>query len=669
MAQIECPRCQTRFAISPTTRRNEVLTCPACDQTFPATRDRLVRPPRPTAPAPPPSGPLEAVTSAGDRSVEIDPVLESVSETLASPSVVARRRRKRRRPAIVVGILGILAIGLSGLLWYVVQERPAWLQPSSAGTEPVLPKTAERERDQKPSRAEPDAAPDDISPAERDHSAPKGSAETEVPPTEPPIWPLLAPETPSWSEEQQTEIWQRLRPRLVRLRTQTPLGPRESLGTLIDSRGWVVASLRAVADGTPIVVRQLEPRLGQLGETELLEDQVRSVVAVFPQWDLAVLEINRRFVVALGDYPVAESASLESGAPLLAPGLPAVASLPVLRTGNFSALSTGPGRDANRAENEAPSEVDWIEWAMPPETSSLILDGAPLLNVEGEITGWIPSREETGPWTAVPAAEVIAQVRATPSRQLSLAALREAIPDATPSGPPPLPKGLPDDPRQEQVVSMNQAAEACARFQWNPGNAKEYAQIQEWLRATLALQTMLAEIPDAETRAALQRQIDHWNQALDREFAGAFSDDRATRLNELAVAGWADEDPGFFLVCGSILFSAADGPRLNQRDAVTFRLADREELITVPFDPAIPRMLPGQVWLLACIPPAPQPLRFSYQGRRFASQVSSLAWVIGPLEEAVETPPRPGLLPEKPDADRESKEPGPPSGVPDSQGG
>ena len=66
----------------------------------------------------------------------------------------------------------------------------------------------------------------------------------------------------------------------------------------------MVTSYRAVQNASNIHVKQTRPELDHEGE--LLTDLARGVIAADPNTDLAILEINRRFVVDFSNIEMAE---------------------------------------------------------------------------------------------------------------------------------------------------------------------------------------------------------------------------------------------------------------------------------------------------------------------------------------------------------------------------
>ena len=201
-------------------------------------------------------------------------------------SLYAFRKRKRIWPTITAIIL---AVGLVGGLFYCV----AWIVDQQAVIETA-------------SEIDDDIAHESDSKADskgRSQSAVADASnktlidETATAPTIPRVF-----EKPEYFlANDWDQAWRKINGYLVRLVITTPTGTREATGMIVDSRGWVITSLSAIENATTVNVTGAAKRLQDDPQWLELSDLSRGIVTKAPQFDLAIIAINRSQVINLTD--------------------------------------------------------------------------------------------------------------------------------------------------------------------------------------------------------------------------------------------------------------------------------------------------------------------------------------------------------------------------------
>ena len=82
---------------------------------------------------------------------------------------------------------------------------------------------------------------------------------------------------------------------------------------IVDSRGWVLTSYHAIKDAWQVEVTASAKSLEALEKSKPLQDLARGVIAVDPVNDLAIIEVNRRFVVSLANVKIYDDDRIVSG--------------------------------------------------------------------------------------------------------------------------------------------------------------------------------------------------------------------------------------------------------------------------------------------------------------------------------------------------------------------
>ena len=297
---IECPVCEQQFS-TPTVRPEQIIVCPSCSRKFPLSSATEVSPPDEQDIAPPKYSSRLEVPSAFDNSDEgLDdeiPVAKSVaaSKPVTKKPILAlqRKRRNRRRlittlisSAILATIIGVLA----GLLYQQLKDKPI-LNDGTSGT--VLAKVNDN-------HDVPNDQPDSSVTGNDPEEVKKQEPDPDIDPDKKPIPPEdIPPQTFEYLDPRSAkDRWNAVQPHLVSLKVFDGLGTHEAVGTIVDSRGWILTSYNAVKGASKIEVTASVNSIDDYWEAKPLTDLVRGYIAEKKENDLVLLSINRRFVVA-----------------------------------------------------------------------------------------------------------------------------------------------------------------------------------------------------------------------------------------------------------------------------------------------------------------------------------------------------------------------------------
>ena len=179
------------------------------------------------------------------------------------------------------------------------------------------------------------------------------------------------------------------------LEIESPAGTTYATGTIVDSRGYLLTSLSAVAGATKIQVSSARSRSQIKNQTTPpLSDTVGSVVAVSNSQQWALLEVNRRFVINAADIGIPETDRIVSRQPFLrvvAPRSPqdyAASELRVDQRQKSSELTT----EQKELLNVSASDQD-SNWILSPYSPYDQL-GAAIISDDGELMAVLVSFDD-----------------------------------------------------------------------------------------------------------------------------------------------------------------------------------------------------------------------------------------------------------------------------------
>ena len=447
MPKIECPACEARFQVSKTVKNDRKLKCSGCQHIFllrdglitspgdsnrpsslqvrptvstaetstrsaapgpsadePATDSNTNVPQTPTLPiAKPESSPAESPKSKSVAAPEsaTRPIQDAAKEEIdfnpqvANARIKNSRRKSKTRSLILIGALSLIAIGLAGYFFYIVNQsnveqsadkknnvtQPTFNDVPNFAPGPTKNSETEPPQHSKPTAQQPspnsnsasgensnttvktnrsadDERFDELAPgwlkeaADRQarnnatqpipHDKTRVSDATQTPPAN--IYQglprnrfkFLAPASSKWPTQEKKQLWSSIQNKLVRLIANRPTGKSEAIGLIVNSKGWVLTSLSAMSEATDIDVQQLLSEDGLMEASDLLKDKARGVVAVDPGLDMVVLSVNRKFVIALDDIQWSNEDTAVGSQLVMAPVFPEPYSRIVLREMNVA---------------------------------------------------------------------------------------------------------------------------------------------------------------------------------------------------------------------------------------------------------------------------------------------------------------------------------------------
>ena len=594
---IECPVCEQRLLVSDGPPGLQIL-CTSCSRSFTRSEATLVDPEKAASdqklkvsPAMPSQvTPANSKTAQPIRPVNSAPPVEaqatvdsSARRRQKSPRQKLIEQRQKRRLTRALIFSTFLAIAIGVMIGVLIQQlkkqstRKGILIPDNSVTAPeptINPATEKEEQQQVPVEPEPIVVP---------------SLRLEY-----------------LKKAQVDNCWETVRPHLVSLKVHDARGTHEAVGTIIDSRGWILTSFSAVAGATKIAVSASPKSIDELGETELLTDLVRGVVSPTepPQKnDLVILSINRRFIVDFAFPAIASKNDLVAGSYLVQCGPPSREN-PLGRTeseimirDNYENLSDAAQATIKHKKKLDSTDLIWLV----AEGQTVPLPGTPLVSSDGTLAA-VNIFSLDGRSYFVPVDQLKSQITAFDGSVRPLNALRSAISDSDLAG---VSTG---HELREDSVRLNVVGEQCEAFGWIPQSKKQYETLQEFAGLFSAIDDFVTRVDQDgdEQDKNLAKQATQWKDSLSKRFA-ALTDEDAVLLKTMNSKFTKQPVQGrgiFILFFGEVLgldFSTGD---------LLAKIVDEETGVSISFDPSVGDPYPlGSQWLFV--------VRTDDKGRRY----------------------------------------------------
>lgn len=619
---IECPYCEEKFQLAPSSHNKQII-CPGCRRSFElatsvplVTKGKLPNEPKlPTiSPARVSSKETVAIekTSASPEQA-IRPAIEPVGNNSGSiqvrPNLYPRKQKKF--DSILVGLFCLLTvIGVAIGLFYLESQRNKELaQLDEAVMDSVLPPTPsvtavaseknETPDEQQSGTTSPEPTPDTAKFAEQDLRF--------------------------FSKKQMKKSWSKIQPHLVSLEVENQFGKHTVTGTIIDSRGWVVTSYQAIKDAWRIQVTASKRSLATAESSKPLQDLAQGIVATDPENNLAILAVNRRFVVSLADVGIADQNKIVKGEFLVQAAPPSKQNPWGSSEARIQSRNDFDGLEKKarlRAESFdlTQSDLDWLTFKSPVATNA----GMPLFRSDGTLVAMTVFRD------------------GQTSYGLSVHHLKRLIGNADGTIEPiraPIvrtSKGetatLSDDSVAKQLIfDLNQSGQKCEPFQFLATDESEYSLLQEFAKSRAAVFDYIVEYEDDMDSVMLQMQLDQWEKKLMANIQTIFASDpdRFRQLNQLAGREVKLGDKNQVVFLGTIYMGGIQSSRLISK------INDSEIYVSAPFQPEAEPMLPGSQWLFFVETPA----RARRLGIKLAedevipTETVTIRYAAGPLEE------------------------------------
>ncbi len=636
--QIECPLCEAVFETE-MSGSSEQLNCPFCNHSFDPTMALEVSkssgPASLAIPLPPGAPEPVAESVTGSRPVQptpppplADPVNLSARQDENSVSLHQVRRKlrdkKRKRNAISLAIGLLLTCTILTLLMLLVfRLGNIDLFGDSAGTPDVA-----QTLDEPVNEADPVTDVDD--------SAEATQQQVVNEPVVTRLADLPAQKFEFLTAGEVAEVWEIAQPRVVELTIYKPGQTIQAVGTIVDSRGWLLTSFHAVQGATRIEVRAAAKLIDEAASEELLRDEVRGIVASNPQLDQILLSINRRFVVTFGDLTLADQIRVVPGQYLIQTAPPATdnpyGAVEVRIADRITANNITGAAEAEIANRKL--ESGSLEWLVA-ETVAAAQPGTPLFNRDGELVGQIVfcsgAFSYCLPTDSMPELAKLASDRPQPlasiASQEQLQQIDNQLSDV--------------HPMNATAQQMNEWGQQCEQFGWIATTASQFetwqtfsARVADVLRFTLENQNNPRESDQVEK---LERQITRWQETISRATSQP-DDQRQSSIKEMnrlaarqliprTLAGDAQFVPFF----GKVLTAGVMSP---DPDAMFLEIGDGGGYFRVPFEPTGEVMRPGTRWLFIVRRQSlREAKRYKESDLQFEAVTGDLQFAIGPLTD------------------------------------
>jgi len=430
---------------------------------------------------------------------------------------------------MIRGIAGILALAivvgiLSGLL--VLRLREANQPTTAADSQPQGP----------PSSVEPSL--DSLTGAPPSTSAPSGEIKTRrTRPSKPRLRheDLPPQDLVFFDEDKVDKCWDLVHPHLVKLTVFDAEGDHQALGTIVDSRGWILTSYSAVKGASKIEVDSGYKTVDQSYKPAKLSDSVRGVIASDPQQDLAVLSVNRRFVVSFANITITENDFVVESEFVLqcAPPTPekfyGCYESKVAISGKFDQLGKASQYEATKRKLTSP-ELPWI--VCPDKQNSL--PGSPLVRIDGTLEAiQVFSLDGNAHYAPVHRLKTLLSDAADEPQPMSV--LQESSAAAGVEA---------EHPIREVSVQLNLLVDICDQFNWIATDKTKYMHLQEFSQqyATAIKYVQSHQVSDPELSSELQAQIEQIKTTISGKIQNA--DEASTKsMNELAASEFENPQP------------------------------------------------------------------------------------------------------------------------------
>lgn len=636
--RVECPICEHKFEIAGESSPTNSI-CPVCNRSFRTSiaivateekpkREKLILPEQVLSP------PVQPLRSAPQDFGNANDVPLPPDATCAEPDVPLKPMRRtfakqpgKVFPLAIIGVLFVISVGLLIYLPYVINhsnktdDQTLSQNPTQVDDPAVSVPTAAEELAVKRNAIR--NATEKVMTGFRD--AQNGTDLAGLNPPAPKRNPKQPPESnPEFFTQQQLEdCWREHHSRIVRLTIANGLGEKLALGTIVDSRGWILTSLRAIAGATQIRVTQSASSFEQFKTEDRLSDLVRGVLAVDVEHDLAILAINRRFVINFSDLKRSAEDAVADDEHLAQFGLIDEDTPLFLRETQVSGRPAMAGLDADAQKYFANAGLNSNSIVWITHSNALgIVGGAPLLTIDGKLVGMCPEQPAAKVGYAVPVTvldELLKSIESDAKTDggnspLGLSVLNEHFKQiGEPALDPKIGVDV-DNPYRDESVKLNQTGDRCSQFGWVPKNLEQYQLLQKFSQRWIAFNNTINGIPDdpdlpaattnLANRATLQEQADRWAAELKSAFTPQpLPPDQVGDFNRLAaqaiqLANSDESQSDYFIAYVRVRLGAMDSPKpAAGEDTITLDIEQTDDIVIVPFDVLFPPMQPETLWL------------------------------------------------------------------------
>ncbi len=526
---IECPVCEQQFS-TPHGPPEQQVACPSCSRKFELGSAVEVSPPNQSEIAVPKFKPrleVPAAFAAPVPTTDQTDLPAAVTEVDAQPVkkkpilALQRKRRLRRRliTTLVSSALLAAAIGiLGGLLIQQLKQNPLSREGTSI--------TGLGDPVNEASGSEPDSEPQQTindQPSSRSTEHAVADQQEPIPPED------IPPQSFDYLDRKASQDrWNSVQPHLVSLRVFDGLGTHDAVGTIVDSRGWVLTSYHAVAGASKIEVKASVHSIDDYWEAEPLTDLVRGYVAEQKENDLVLLSINRRFVVAFSVIEpavknnVVESEYLLQCAPPSRENLYGGSETKIAKRADFGSLDKAGQSFANRMQLGGADLV----WLVATGTT-VPLPGTPLFKIDGDLAA-INVFNASQHHYFLPVERVKSLLEHADDNVKPLTELGISLVEPGPIAV------SPSSDMYQPSVRLNQLTESCKVFNWIPQTREDYEVLQDFVGAYVTIEKYAREKTGSTIveEKKIVEQIDQLGNLI-RERAASLSIEDESRLSQM----------------------------------------------------------------------------------------------------------------------------------------
>ena len=489
---IECPVCEERFHVQVDDPKKRI-TCVGCSRKFPLSAagkltapapvvtkttsdtNRLAVPPKPGASANkkvPPSNPeaelgLEPLAQPKSDNVQLKP-----SSPLTSQGLLKRRRNKRKviGALVTVGLLATIIGVLSALLIMQLQKNP--IAKGNSDENPVEPLRNTEAVQEINNSGTTDLNTDPNSTGETSQNDIAKDRGVTAPVKRIRLEDLPEQKFFFHDVEDVKKCWSLVNPHLLNLTVHDAYGSHQAVGTIIDSRGWILTSYSAIKGASKIEASQSVKKIDELPNPDLLKDTVRGVIKTDPAQDIAILSVNRRFITSFADIKITDENRVIEGEYMIQTAPPS-ADNPYGRGESkmkfcspADKLSGASQQETSKRTQIAPATY-WLGCADNQNT----LPGSPLTRIDGSIQAINVFVHD----------DIAYYVPIHELKTMMAKATDEVQPMSTlgggdlSNGPVTL---ATDHPAREASARMNALAKECEAFEWLPSEKEQFETLQ-----------------------------------------------------------------------------------------------------------------------------------------------------------------------------------------------
>ena len=439
------------------------------------------------------------------------------------------------------------------------------------------------------------------------------------PPKDEPVRKLqfkdLPPQKFAYLKKAQVEdAWTTIQPQLVNLKVYDARGSHMAVGTIVDTRGWVLTSYSAVVGASKIEVMQSVRSIDELTD-DVLTDQVRGVVAIDQSNDFILLSINRRFVISFSEVEYANSSKVVESAYFVQSAPPTFTNPYAKHEARISVRGELDDLDQNAqdkaiksklgepsgllgSKDEPKTDDDPLTWLVASSPKQP-LPGTPLVTVRGRMAAMnVFSDSRSGQYVLVD--DVPDLIASADGKIQPLSVLGGATSEAV------LIAVADDHALREQSVGINQTGEACKAFNWIPETEEQYKTFQQFAVYFYELKEYSRENADSDDQndQAIVKQVTAWENSLTERFVEIIqgsNDEERKKLQNLnqKFARPAIQKGGQVVV----LFGQVD-PVGIRGDRIILNLYGDDTSVSVPLGERDFPMRPETEWLAFVKAPA-----------------------------------------------------------------